>query len=132
MQEDATPQQINPKLSQQQKDVLFGRGTEAPFSGEYLNHQEDGTYACANCKNPIFNSENKFNSHCGWPSFDRAIPGSVKEIIDNSHGMIRQEVVCANCGAHLGHVFDDGPKDTTGQRYCINSLSLGFKDKIKR
>ena len=128
MQEDATPQQINPKLSQQQKDVLFGRGTEAPFSGEYLNHQEDGTYACANCKNPIFNSENKFNSHCGWPSFDRAIPGSVKEIIDNSHGMIRQEVVCANCGAHLGHVFDDGPKDTTGQRYCINSLSLGFKE----
>jgi peptide-methionine (R)-S-oxide reductase len=117
----------NPDLTDQQKDVLFNKATEAPFSGEYLNYQKDGTYLCANCLNPIFDSNNKFESHCGWPSFDRAIEGSTKKVLDESHGMVREEVVCAKCGGHLGHVFDDGPKDTTGQRYCINSLSLNFE-----
>jgi peptide-methionine (R)-S-oxide reductase len=117
----------SPDLTDQPKDVLFNKATEAPFSGEYLNYQKDGTYLCANCLNPIFDSNNKFESHCGWPSFDRAIEGSTKKVLDESHGMVREEVVCAKCGGHLGHVFDDGPKDTTGQRYCINSLSLNFK-----
>lgn len=116
----------NPNLTPEQKDVLFNKATEAPFSGKYLDHQEDGTYSCANCNSAIFKSSTKFNSHCGWPSFDRAIEGSTKKVIDESHGMVREEVVCANCGAHLGHVFPDGPKETTGLRYCINSLSLGF------
>jgi peptide-methionine (R)-S-oxide reductase len=121
--------QINPNLNDEQKDVLFNKATEAPFSGEYLNYQKDGTYLCVNCLNPIFDSNNKFESHCGWPSFDRAVEGSTKKVLDESHGMIREEVVCAKCGGHLGHVFNDGPKDTTGQRYCINSLSLNFKKK---
>ena len=117
----------NPNLTAEQKDVLFNKATEAPFSGKYLDHQEDGIYVCANCKNPIFSSYTKFNSHCGWPSFDKAIKDSTKIVTDEYHGMVREEVICANCGGHLGHVFDDGPKETTGQRYCINSLSLGFK-----
>lgn len=121
------PKQINPGLTDEQKDILFNRATEAPFSGEYLNTSEDGTYSCANCGTKIFDSNHKFESHCGWPSFDRAIPGSTKLKADHSHGMIREEVVCGNCGVHLGHVFPDGPKDTTGQRYCINSLALKFK-----
>ena len=119
--------QINPKLTDEQKNVLLNKATEAPFSGEYLNFEQSGTYTCANCGNKIFDSNNKFNSHCGWPSFDYAIEGSTKKVSDYTHGMVREEVVCANCGGHLGHVFDDGPKDTTGQRYCINSLSLSFK-----
>ena len=122
----------NPNLTDLQKDVLFNKATEAPFSGEYLNYQQDGTYLCANCLNPIFDSNNKFESHCGWPSFDRTIEGSTKKVLDESHGMVREEVVCANCGGHLGHVFDDGPKDTTGQRYCINSLSLNFEKSLKQ
>jgi peptide-methionine (R)-S-oxide reductase len=116
----------NSNLTPEQKDVLFNKATEAPFSGKYLNHQEDGIYTCANCANPIFEANTKFNSHCGWPSFDKAIKGAAKKVIDKSHGMVRKEVICAKCGGHLGHVFDDGPKETTGLRYCINSLSLGF------
>lgn len=118
--------QINPDLSDEQKDVLFNKATEAPFSGEYLNNNEDGTYVCANCRAEIFNSDHKYDSHCGWPSFDRAVPNSTKLNSDYSHGMVREEVVCANCGGHLGHVFPDGPKDTTGERFCINSAALKF------
>lgn len=122
----------NPNLTDRQKDVLFNKATEKPFSGKCLNYQKDGTYVCANCLNPIFDSNNKFESHCGWPSFDRTIEGSTKKVLDESHGMVREEVVRANCGGHLGHVFDDGPKDTTGQRYCINSLSLNFEKSLKQ
>jgi peptide-methionine (R)-S-oxide reductase len=119
--------QINPDLSEEQKDVLFNKATEAPFSGEYLNNNENGTYVCANCGAEIFNSAHKYDSHCGWPSFYDARPGSVTFVDDNSHGMQRTEVVCAHCQGHLGHVFDDAPDQPTGQRYCINSVSLSFK-----
>lgn len=124
-------QKQNPNLSPEQKAVLFNKATEQPFSGKYLRHHADGTYTCANCGAKLFESDRKFESHCGWPSFDQSIEGAIKYIEDHSHGMNRIEVVCANCGGHLGHVFPDGPRETTGQRYCINSLSLGFEEKDK-
>ena len=116
-------------LSDKQIDVLRHAATEAPFSGALLYETETGTYHCAGCGSELFNSATKFESHCGWPSFDQAIKGSVTEKQDTSHNMIRTEVICAQCGGHLGHVFDDGPKETTGLRYCINSLSLDFLGK---
>jgi peptide-methionine (R)-S-oxide reductase len=119
----------NPNLSHEQKDVLFNKATEAPYTGKWLNHTADGTYVCANCGAKLFDSTTKFDSHCGWPSFDDALPGSVNYHNDDSHGMQRVEVTCANCGGHLGHVFPDGPVETTGQRYCINSLALNFAAK---
>lgn len=110
--------------------VTRERGTEAPFSGKYWNEFRPGTYVCSNCGEKLFVSDNKFDAGCGWPSFDRAVEEeSVMEQVDTSHGMIRREVICSHCDAHLGHVFDDGPKETTGQRYCINSLSLKFDEK---
>lgn len=115
------------KLSDEQYWVLRQKGTERPFTGKFLNHKEDGTYTCAGCGTHLFDSDTKFDSGCGWPSFyDVKDNQNVREIRDTSHGMIRTEVVCANCGGHLGHVFNDGPRDKTGLRYCINSLSLGF------
>lgn len=120
---------INPHLTDEQRAVLFDRATEAPFSGKLLHVTDAGEYACANCGNKLFDSNAKYDSGCGWPSFDRSLKGSVKYIKDTSHGMERTEVTCAKCGGHLGHVFDDGPEQTTGQRYCINSLSLSFKSK---
>ena len=122
-------QKQNPNLSREQKAVLFTKATERPFSGEYLRHRADGTYTCANCGAKLFESNRKFDSECGWPSFDQSIEDAVKYVDDNSHGMRRVEVVCANCGGHLGHIFPDGPRETTGQRFCINSLSLGFEKK---
>lgn len=116
------------RLSSEQYRVLREKGTERPFTGKYLNNKEDGTYVCGACGNPIFASDAKFDSGCGWPSFDRSIPGSVKLSEDNSHGMQRTEVTCAKCGSHLGHVFNDGPTET-GERYCINSISMGFNGK---
>lgn len=113
------------KLSPAQYRVLREKGTEPPFSGKYYMMNDDGTYSCAACGNKIFSSQHKFFSSCGWPSFDEAFPNSVKFIKDDSHGMHRTEVVCANCGSHLGHIFDDGPT-ITGQRFCINSLSMDF------
>ena len=112
-------------LSEESYRILREKGTEPPFSGKYNLHFENGYYLCKACENPLFKSDQKFDSGCGWPSFDDAIKGSVKNILDKSHGMIRTEIVCNNCGGHLGHVFNDGPTET-GQRYCVNSLSIDF------
>jgi len=114
-------------LTPEQYRVLRQKGTEYAFTGKYWNHHADGTYSCAGCGQELFGSETKFDSGCGWPSFYDALDqGSVRFERDTTHGMDRTEVLCSNCGGHLGHVFDDGPRPT-GQRYCINSASLGFK-----
>ena len=116
------------QLSDQEYEVLRKKGTERPYTGEYWDHFEKGTYVCAACENVLFTSDTKYESHCGWPSFDQAVPGSVIYEKDTSFGMIRTEVMCAKCGGHLGHVFDDGP-NPTGKRYCVNSASLDFNKK---
>ncbi|GAA4437661.1 peptide-methionine (R)-S-oxide reductase MsrB [Ravibacter arvi] len=114
------------QLSPEQYYVLREKGTERPFSGKLLMNKEKGVYKCAGCGAVLFTSDSKFDSHCGWPSFDREIAeGKIREHKDTSHGMIRTEITCAKCGGHLGHVFDDGPTET-GLRYCVNSLSLEF------
>ena len=102
--------------------------TERPYRGKYEQVWADGSYHCICCGNKLFDSSTKFDAGCGWPSFDQAIPGAIKEIRDTSHGMLRVETVCAQCGAHLGHVFPDGPTET-GLRYCMNSASLDFKSE---
>lgn len=107
--------------------ILRQKGTERPHTGEYNLHFEKGSYHCAACQAKLFESESKFKSDCGWPSFDEAIEGTVEYKKDASHGMIRTEILCANCGGHLGHVFDDGPTQS-GQRYCVNSLSIDFSE----
>lgn len=119
----------NQNLSDDQKAVLFDKQTEAPFSGTLVYTFDTGDYVCANCGSKLFNSDTKFDSGSGWPSFDQAIEGSIKTETDSTHGMERSEIICSHCGGHLGHVFDDGPKDTTGMRYCVNSLSLNFTPK---
>ena len=115
-------------LTPEQYYVLRQKGTERAGTGEYNNHTEKGFYTCAGCGTELFSNEQKFDSHCGWPSFDGELGGGdrVLKVKDFSHGMTRTEIVCAKCGGHLGHIFDDGPT-ATGQRYCVNSLSLGFK-----
>jgi peptide-methionine (R)-S-oxide reductase len=113
------------ELTPEQFEVLREKGTERPFSGKYVNTFEKGTYVCAACANLLFYSNAKFHSDCGWPSFDKAIKGSVTYITDSSFGMSRTEVNCAKCDGHLGHVFDDGPTKT-GQRFCTNSVSVKF------
>ncbi len=119
----------NPNLTPEQKAVLFDKATEAPFSGALVYTFDTGDYTCANCGSKLFASDTKFDSNCGWPSFDQAIEGSITTETDTTLGMVRTEITCANCGGHLGHVFDDGPKETTGLRYCVNSLSLNFTPK---
>ncbi|RRJ93568.1 peptide-methionine (R)-S-oxide reductase MsrB [Flavobacterium macacae] len=114
------------ELTPEQYEVLRNKGTERAFTGEYYNHFEKGDYVCAACGNVLFHSNAKFDSDCGWPSFDQAIKGSVTYKEDNSFGMTRTEVMCAKCGGHLGHVFDDGPAATTGKRFCTNSVSIKF------
>jgi peptide-methionine (R)-S-oxide reductase len=124
-------EQMKKKLTPEQYDVCFLKGTEPPFSGKYTHNKEPGVYACAVCGRELFNSDAKFDSKTGWPSFDR--PSANKRIAyedDYSHGMRRIEVTCSNCGSHLGHVFDDGPTET-GKRYCINSLALDFIPRAK-
>lgn len=116
------------KLSDEQFRVLRQKGTEAPHSGKYNLHFQNGEYHCAACNAKLFESDQKFESGCGWPSFDDAIEGSIEYVQDKSHGMIRTEILCSNCGSHLGHVFDDGPTET-GQRYCVNSASIEFEPK---
>jgi peptide-methionine (R)-S-oxide reductase len=115
-------------LTEEQFNVTQENGTEAPFTGDYLHNKESGDYLCVCCGNRLFNSKTKFDSGTGWPSFyDIDTDTSVKIKSDHSHGMVRNEVLCGECGAHLGHVFSDGPAPT-GQRYCINSLSLDFEE----
>jgi peptide-methionine (R)-S-oxide reductase len=125
---DLTEEEWKKKLSKIEYYVLREKGTERPFTGEYWNHKEKGIYKCAGCGTELFSSNTKYASGCGWPSFYDAIDkNKIEEKIDLTHGMKRIEVLCKNCGGHLGHIFDDGPKDKTGLRYCINSISLDFE-----
>ena len=118
------------KLTPEQYSVLRGKGTEPAFSGKYWNNHEIGMYHCVACGQALFSSDTKFDSGSGWPSFDDPVNKEHVELLeDRSHGMLRTEVICKNCGSHLGHVFNDGPKETTGTRFCINSCALDFKKK---
>ncbi|MFX0050174.1 MAG: peptide-methionine (R)-S-oxide reductase MsrB [Candidatus Hodarchaeota archaeon] len=119
-------------LTKEQFHILREKGTERAFTGKYWNHFKEGTYYCAGCKSPLFESETKFESNCGWPSFTAPISSMIKEEKDTSFGMIRTEVLCKKCGGHLGHVFADGPKERGGLRYCINSSSLEFIEESYR
>jgi peptide-methionine (R)-S-oxide reductase len=113
-------------LTPQQYAIIRMKGTDRPFTGKYYLTSDDGVYHCAACNAVLFTSDMKFDSNCGWPSFDRAMEGGkIKTQVDHSHGMIRTEILCATCGGHLGHLFDDGPTET-GLRYCVNSTSLNF------
>ncbi|WP_109830343.1 peptide-methionine (R)-S-oxide reductase MsrB [Reichenbachiella versicolor] len=124
-----TEQEWKEKLTPEQYRVLRQKGTERPFTGEYNSHKEEGQYVCAGCGEKLFESDHKFDSGCGWPSFYQPTEKSkITNVLDTSHGMTRTEILCTNCGGHLGHVFTDGP-EPTGLRYCVNSVSLGFEKK---
>ncbi len=117
-------------LTPEQYEVLREKGTELPFSGKLIHPDKDGFFRCAACGNPLFSADAKFESGTGWPSFDEALPGAIKNIEDNSGGMKRIETVCARCGSHLGHLFYDGPTKT-GKRYCMNSVCFENFDDNK-
>ncbi len=130
MMADLDDQEWKAKLMPEQYRILRQKGTETPFTGKLLNEKREGMFTCAACGTSLFKSDHKFESGSGWPSFyDVAQSNAVRLEDDDSLGMQRIEAVCANCGSHLGHVFDDGPRDKTGKRYCINSISLDFKSK---
>jgi peptide-methionine (R)-S-oxide reductase len=116
-----TEKEFRDKLTPEQYKVLREKGTEAPFSGKLIQPDKEGLFRCAACGNALFSIDAKFDSGTGWPSFDQALPGAIKNIVDNTQGMQRTETVCAVCGSHLGHVFDDG-STKTGKRYCMNSV----------
>jgi len=125
-----TNDQWKNELTPEQYHVLREKGTEAPFTGEYVDLHDDGIFVCRACGNTLFSSKTKFESGTGWPSFyDVAHQGNVELRQDNSVGMKRTEIVCSNCGGHLGHLFDDGPRDKGSKRYCINSCALKFQPK---
>lgn len=128
MESDSKKDDWKERLSPEQYRVLRQKGTEAPFSGALLHEKRQGMYRCAACGSELFASDAKFDSGTGWPSFDQALPGAVRLVKDDPSGLGRTEVICSTCGSHLGHVFDDGPQETTGKRYCINSVCLGFED----
>ena len=122
-------EQWREKLTAEEYRVCREKGTEPPFSGEYYHNHRDGKYLCKCCGEALFASNDKYDSGSGWPSFDRpAADGIIRYEEDSSLGMRRVEVMCDRCGSHLGHVFDDGPRESTGKRYCINSLSLDFEE----
>lgn len=123
-----TDEELKNKLTPEEYRVLREKGTEAPFSGKLLHDDRDGMYKCKVCGQDLFSSDSKFDSGTGWPSFDKALPGSIIEKEDSGFGMIRTEITCSKCGSHLGHVFGDGPTDT-GMRYCLNSVCLDLEEK---
>jgi peptide-methionine (R)-S-oxide reductase len=126
---DKSNEEWKKELTPEQYYILREKGTERAHTGEYNMFFEDGTYRCSACNAELFTSDSKFDAHCGWPSFDRAISDSaIVEKADYSHGMVRTEIMCGTCGGHLGHVFNDGPTDT-GLRYCVNSISIDFEEE---
>jgi len=125
---DKTRQEWKEQLSEEAYRVAREHGTEAPFSGKYYDNKDDGIYNCICCDTPLFKSTTKFDSGTGWPSFYEAVEDSIIEVKDSSYGMVRVEVRCSSCDAHLGHLFPDGP-EPTGLRYCINSVCLNFKEE---
>ncbi len=125
----STEEEWRTVLGPDQYRVLREAGTERPFTGEYNAVWEEGTYRCAACGNPLFDSSVKFDHGCGWPSFSQAIPDSTTEIVDRSFGMVRTEVRCARCDSHLGHIFPDGPRETGGLRYCMNSVAIDLEQR---
>ena len=123
---DKSKEEWKQVLTKKQFHILREKGTERAFTGKYWNHFEKGQYKCTGCGAILFESEEKFESNCGWPSFSKPIEGSMETKLDTSHGITRTEVLCKQCGGHQGHVFNDGPLESGGLRYCINSESIDF------